>query len=78
MYGINDPTNAISKLTNSWDFAFWNPFNEKIGEHIGKKLMLQTSWKARKTLNPNNVGFKIGMKYWESQVKKLKGESNVR
>ena len=71
MYGFNKVENSILTLNHSWYFAAWNPFNEKAGEHLGKKIMLQTTWKGSKVLHSSDPGFILGKKYQEQKAKAI-------
>ena len=64
-YQIDNLIDLLYGLENSWEFALWNPLNEEYGNHLGKKLMLGTRWKAIKYLNDLDLGYQIGMSYYE-------------
>ena len=53
----------IPKLTHSWDFALFNPSNAPYGDHLGKKLMIGSSWSGIKDLNEESLSYKVGEAY---------------
>jgi len=62
----------IDSFEHSWEFASWNPsgFERKYYEDftpVGKGLMVNTTWGARKTLDKNSIGYKIGKAYFAAK-----------
>jgi GNAT superfamily N-acetyltransferase len=48
---------------HSWDFAGLR-YN---GEHVGKKGMLGTAWKAVRSCDPDSVSWKLGTSQWKAR-----------
>lgn len=60
-------------LVHSWDFATFDPFDEGLAKHFGKRAMLGALWDGQKVLDPNDQGYQIGEKYRAMQKAKKEG-----
>jgi len=58
---------TIDYFEHSWEFASWNPFNKSHGEHLGKRILLGTSWKAMKILDKKSEGYRVGKEYFDGK-----------
>ena len=65
--------NQVDVLTHAWQFAEWNPTDEPHGQHLGKEIMLGTTWNAAKTLDKKSQGYQRGKIYFA-----LKRKHNVQ
>jgi len=56
--------NQVDVFTHAWEFAEWNPTDEPHGQHLGKEIMLGTTWNAEKTLDKKSQGYQRGKIYF--------------
>jgi len=56
--------NQVDVFTHAWEFAEWNPTDESHGQHLGKEIMLGTTWNAEKKLDKKSKGYKRGKIYY--------------
>ncbi len=61
----------LVKMEHPWEIAEWNPLDEPPGKHLGKYLLVGTTWNGIKSLDPNSPSFKRGEQY--RQAKKTVG-----
>jgi len=57
----------VDGFEHAWQFAAWNPTNKPHGQHLGKELMLGSSWYAEKILDKKSKGYKIGKGYFAAK-----------
>ena len=55
---------TIKSFNYSWEFASWNPLNEPHGKHLGKTILLGSTWKAKKILDKESSSYKRGKIYY--------------
>ena len=79
---VQDKLNRIEDLLSEtrdfyhpWEFAAWNPFNEELGEHFGKRYLLDKGgrfevpqWKGIKYLSDEDQpSYEMSKIYWETK-----------
>ncbi len=50
-------------LYHAWDIAAWDPTGAPPGEHLGKLILLGSSWHGEKSLDPKSEGYQVGRAY---------------
>ena len=58
-----DLWDELVDLDHMWELAEWNPLHDTPGAHLGKQILLGSSWPAVKMLDPQNEGYQVGLAY---------------
>lgn len=61
----------VANMKHSWEIAGWNPLNDDPGKHLGKELMLGQDYRAKKTLDESDPGYRVGVAYRLARAKTL-------